>query len=56
VWQAFAKNIGVVPVSVVDSAFLARLVSWVFVFAGLLAVAPAVLAARAHPAQLLHAE
>ncbi len=56
VWQAFATNFGVVPVPVVPAAPLATLAGGVLVAANVLAVLPAWLAARSHPAQLLRAE
>ena len=55
-WRAFATGFGVVPVSVVQPAVLAVLVVSVLVAANVLAVAPALIAARSRPAQLLRAE
>jgi hypothetical protein len=55
-WRLFATNFGVVPVPVVPTAVLAVLACGVLVAANALAAAPAWLAARSHPAQLLRAE
>jgi hypothetical protein len=55
-WRVFATNFGVVPVSVVRPAGLAALVAGVLAAANVLAVLPALLAARARPAELLRAE
>jgi FtsX-like permease family protein len=55
-WRLFATNFGVVPAPVVPSAVLAALACGVLVAANVLAVAPAWLAARSRPAQLLRAE
>jgi hypothetical protein len=55
-WRLFATNFGVVPVSVVQAWVLAVLACGVLVVTNLLAVAPAVLAARSRPADLLRAE
>src|SRR5262245_18105065 len=55
-WRLFATNFGVVPVPVVPAAVLAVLACGVLVAANALAVAPAWLAARSRPAQLLRAE
>lgn len=53
VWQAFANNLGVVPVSVVPIGLIAVLVAGVFVVANLIAVAPAFVATRCKPGELL---
>jgi len=55
-WRAFATEFGVVPISVVQAAPLIALAVGVLVTANLIAVLPAVLAARSRPAQLLRAE
>jgi ABC-type antimicrobial peptide transport system permease subunit len=55
-WRLFATNFGVVPVPVVPAAVLAVLACGVLVAANVLAAAPAWLAARSRPAQLLRAE
>jgi len=55
-WRLFATNFGVVPVPVVPAALLAALACGVLVAANALAAAPAWLAARSRPAQLLRAE
>jgi hypothetical protein len=55
-WRLFAINLGVVPVPVAPAAVLAVLACGVLVAANVLAVAPAWLAARSRPAQLLRAE
>jgi ABC-type lipoprotein release transport system permease subunit len=55
-WRVFATNFGVVPVSVVDVGVLALLAVGVLVAANLLAVVPALIAARSRPADLLRAE
>jgi len=46
VWRAFATNLGAVPVSVVPAEVILALGLGVLVVANLLAVAPAVAAAR----------
>ena len=55
-WRMFATNFGVVPVPVVQPLLLAALVTGVLAAANMLAVVPALLAARSHPGQLLRAE
>ena len=55
-WRIFATNFGVVPLSVVEAAVLAALAGCVLVVANVLAVLPAVVAARSRPADLLRAE
>ena len=56
VWRAFATNLGAVPVSVVPLEVVAALGAGVLVVANLLALAPAVVAARSKTtAQLLRA-
>ncbi len=56
VWRLFAVNFGVVPVSVVRPVPLILLAAAVLLVTILLAVPPALLAARARPADLLHTE
>jgi ABC-type lipoprotein release transport system permease subunit len=56
VWRAFATNLGAVPVSIVPVEVVAALGVGVFVVANVLALAPAVVAARSKTAgQLLRA-
>jgi ABC-type lipoprotein release transport system permease subunit len=56
VWRAFANNLGAVPVAVVPAAVVVALAAGVLVVANLLAVVPAVVAARSKTtAQLLRA-
>jgi ABC-type lipoprotein release transport system permease subunit len=53
VWNTFASNLGVVPVSVVPIWLIAVLVAGVLVVANLIAVAPALVATRSKPGELL---
>jgi hypothetical protein len=53
VWRAFATNLGVVPVAVVNPWHLGVLVAFVLMMANVLAVAPALVATRSKPGQLL---
>ena len=53
VWKAFASNLGVVPVAVVPAWSVVGLVVGVVLAANLLAIAPALAAARSRPGQLL---
>ena len=55
VWDAFANNLGTVPVPIVPVALLAVIVLGILVAANLLAVAPALAARRSRPQQLLRA-
>jgi ABC-type lipoprotein release transport system permease subunit len=55
-WRLFAVNIGVVPVSVVQAVPLLLLAAAVLVATTLLAVLPALFAARSRPADLLRTE
>ena len=55
-WRLFAVNFGVVPVSVVRPVPLILLAAAVLLVSVLLAVLPALLAARARPADLLRTE
>ena len=56
IWQAFAANLGVVPVSVVTSWTIAAIALGAVLAANGLAVGPSVAAARSRPANLLKAE
>jgi hypothetical protein len=53
VWRAFANDLGVVPVVVVPIWLIAVLVAGVLVVANLIAVAPALVATRSKPSELL---
>jgi predicted lysophospholipase L1 biosynthesis ABC-type transport system permease subunit len=53
VWRAFANNLGVVSVTVVPVWLVAVLVAGVLVVANLIAVAPALVATRSKPGELL---
>ena len=53
IWQAFANNLGAVPVSVVPIWLIGLLVAGVLVVANLIAVAPALVATRSKPGDLL---
>jgi hypothetical protein len=55
-WRVFATNFGVVPVAVVPPLLVGALTVGVIVAANLLAVVPALLAARVQPGRLLRAE
>jgi hypothetical protein len=55
-WRVFATNFGVVPVPVVQPLLLAALAAGALAAANVLAAAPALLAARSHPGQLLRGE
>lgn len=56
VWTAFAENLGVSTQPVVAATEMALLVAGVLLVANLVAVVPALLAARASPASLLRTE
>jgi len=56
VWRAFATNFGVVPVAVVQPLPLVALAGAVLAAANVLAVVPALLAARSRPGPLIRAE
>jgi hypothetical protein len=56
VWRSFARNLGVVPVSVVPVPLIAALALGALVVANLLAVVPAITAARCEPGELLRAQ
>ena len=53
VWSAFATNLGVIPISVVQIWLIAALAAGVLVVANLLAVVPALAATRSKAGQLL---
>jgi len=55
-WRVFATNFGVVPVAVTDPVLTVALAAAVLAAANLLAVVPALLAARPRPAVLLRGE
>ena len=56
VWRAFADNLGVVAVPVVAVWVLAAVALGTLVVANLLAIGPAIVAARTRPAALLRSE
>jgi putative ABC transport system permease protein len=53
VWNAFANNLGAVPISVVPVWLVVTLAVGVLVVANLLAIGPALVATRSKPARLL---
>ena len=55
-WHLFAAHLGVIPVSVVPVGLVAALVLGVLVAANLLALGPAIMAARSKPGRLLRAQ
>ena len=55
-WRLFAANFGVVPVAVVQAVPLILLAAAALAATTLLAILPALLAARSRPADLLRAE
>ena len=55
VWQTFTDNLGVVPVSVVPILVLGGLAVGVLIVANLIAVAPALMAGRSKPGDLMRA-
>jgi len=55
-WNAFALNIGVVPVSVVNGWLIVELMACALAAVALLAVAPAIVASHRRPARLLRTE
>jgi ABC-type antimicrobial peptide transport system permease subunit len=55
-WRLFATNVGVVPVEVVQAVPQVLLATAVLAATNLLAILPALRAARSHPADLLRAE
>jgi FtsX-like permease family len=56
IWQAFARNLGVLPVTVVSGWVILAVAGGALVVANVLAVGPAVAAARLRPAALLRSE
>jgi hypothetical protein len=55
IWQAFANNLGAVPVSIVPVWLICLLVAGVLLLADLIAVVPALAAIRSKPRDLLRA-
>ena len=53
VWNTFANNLGVVPVAVVPVLLVAAITVGVLVVANVIAIAPALVAARSKPGDLL---
>ena len=53
VWNAFANNLGVVPVTVVPALLIAAITVGVLVGANVIAIAPALVATRSKPGDLL---
>jgi hypothetical protein len=56
VWQEFASSIGVLPVAILNPWVIVALVAGTFVVTNVLAIGPAVVAARARPASLLRSD
>ena len=56
VWHAFAVNLGVVPVSVIEASTLLVVALGVLLVANVLAIGPALVSARAKPDSLLRSE
>ena len=56
IWQAVARNLGVLPVTVVTGWVIVAVAGGAPVLANVLAVGPAVAAARLRPAALLGSE
>jgi hypothetical protein len=56
IWQAFATNLGVVPVPVVSARTFVLAALGTLVLANVLAAGPALVAARTRPATLLRTE
>jgi ABC-type lipoprotein release transport system permease subunit len=56
IWQAFARNLGVLPVTVLNGWAIVAVAGGALVVANVLAVGPAVAAARLPPAALLRSE
>ena len=52
-WNTFANNLGVVPVTVVPILLIAAITVGVLVGANVIAIAPALLATRSKPGDLL---
>ncbi len=53
VWNAFANNLGVVPIAVVPLLVTVAIIAGVIVAANVIAIAPALAAARSKPGDLL---
>jgi ABC-type antimicrobial peptide transport system permease subunit len=53
IWQAFASNLGAIPVSVVPILLLGGLAGGILVVSNIIAVAPALAAIRSKPGELL---
>jgi ABC-type antimicrobial peptide transport system permease subunit len=53
IWDAFSDNLGAVPVSAVPILLIGGLVAGVLVVANLIAAAPAVMARRSKPSDLM---
>jgi len=56
IWQAFAGNLGVLPVTVVTGWAIVAVAGGALVVANVLAVGPAVAASRLRPSALLRSE
>jgi FtsX-like permease family len=56
IWQAFARNLGVLPVTVVSGWVIVAVAGGALVVANVLALGPAVAASRSRPAALLRSE
>jgi ABC-type antimicrobial peptide transport system permease subunit len=56
VWRVFANNLGVVPVPVVIVWVIAAVAVGTVLIANVLAIGPALVASRSHPASLLKTE
>ena len=56
IWRAFAVNLGVLPVPVVIGWVVAAVAAGTLLVANVLAIGPAVAAARSRPASLLRSE
>lgn len=53
IWQAFAANLGVVPVTVVTAWVIAAIALGTVLVANAMAIGPSLAAARSRPASLL---
>jgi hypothetical protein len=56
IWQEFARSLGVLPDAVVDAGVIVAVAAGTFVVANVLAIGPAVVAARSRPSSLLRSE
>ena len=56
IWQAFARNLGVLPVTVLNGWAIVAVAGGALVVANVLAVGPALAASRLRPAALLRSE